>query len=355
MDKKTGKILFFLNHPAHFHLFKHIIRILRERGHNVIVYIVTKDVLEDLVKAEGWAYINLLPKGRRSSVFPKIISLVFYMFLTQWKLFWRISRLNIDLLVGSERTITHVGVLLGIRSLYVNEDDTISIDNYMTYPFATKVIVPEVTDRDKWRGKKINYNGNHELAYLRPELFRPDDTIVKEFNPSGGKYFLLRFVSLTASHDMGKNGMDDAFARKVISLLEGYGKVYISSERSLSSEFAKYHLKVASQHIHSVLYFSHIFIGDSLSMAMEASVLGVPSVRINDFVGRISVLNEMDEDYGLAFGYKIAEKEQLLQKLKSLLETKDLRSQWNLKRERLLNEKEDVVKFFVKTIESFVS
>ena len=37
---------FYLSHPAHFHLFKHTIHALKERGHAVMVTLKTKDILK---------------------------------------------------------------------------------------------------------------------------------------------------------------------------------------------------------------------------------------------------------------------------------------------------------------------
>lgn len=353
MSNSSRKVLFFLNHPAHFHLFKNIITRLKADGVTVIIYIVTKDVLEDLLKAERWDYVNLFPRGRRSKRLPKVISTALYMVLTQIKLVWMLLFDRMDLMVGSERTITHAGIILFIPTLYVNEDDTISIDNYLTYPFATKVIVPECCDRDKWARKKLTYNGNHELAYLHPELFTPDESVVRAFNPDMKRYFILRLVSLTASHDVGKKGITDDFARELIQILGVHGRVYITSERELSAEFEAYRLQIDPSDMHHALAFADIFIGDSLSMAMEACVLGTPSLRLNDFVGIISVLNEMDDDYQLSFGFKSNQKQELIDKLKELIATKDLKSEWQKRRQRLLGDKDDVVDYFVKTIKEF--
>ena len=69
MSTPSNTVVFFLGHPAHFHLFKNVIKLLNQRGLNTPVYIVTKDVLEDLVKSAGWQYVNLFPEGRRSKRF----------------------------------------------------------------------------------------------------------------------------------------------------------------------------------------------------------------------------------------------------------------------------------------------
>ena len=57
--------LFFIVHPAKFYLFKETINRLLKNGCKVDVLIISKDVLENLVKEEGWDYRNLFPKGRK--------------------------------------------------------------------------------------------------------------------------------------------------------------------------------------------------------------------------------------------------------------------------------------------------
>lgn len=61
------KILIYLGHPAHFHLFKNIIANLKADGNQVIVAIKKKDVLETLLKESGVEYVNILKEGRKSS------------------------------------------------------------------------------------------------------------------------------------------------------------------------------------------------------------------------------------------------------------------------------------------------
>lgn len=39
-----------MGHPAHFHLFKNTIILLKEAGHDVKILIKKKDILEDLLK-----------------------------------------------------------------------------------------------------------------------------------------------------------------------------------------------------------------------------------------------------------------------------------------------------------------
>ena len=45
------------------------------------------------------------------------------------------------------------------------------------------------------------------------------------------------------THDMGKKGIGNNILSRIISILEDYGNVYITSEREIPSQFEKYKLK----------------------------------------------------------------------------------------------------------------
>ena len=53
------KILFDLNHPAHVHLFKNFIFLLRNNNHNVIVTARNKDKTYDLLEHYKIDYVRL--------------------------------------------------------------------------------------------------------------------------------------------------------------------------------------------------------------------------------------------------------------------------------------------------------
>ena len=56
--------------------------------------------------------------------------------------------------------------------------------------------------------KHIRYNGFHELAYLHPNRFKPDISVLDELKvKEGEKFVILRFVSWNATHDFGQAGL----------------------------------------------------------------------------------------------------------------------------------------------------
>lgn len=345
------KILFYLGHPAHFHLFKNVISNLSRNENTVSVLIKKKDILEDLLIRSRIPYLNILPEGRSDSK----SGLAIGMLKRDWRLFKYCLKNRPHIMIGTSTEIGHVGTLLRIPSLNVNEDDADAVPLYsrISYPWSTYIISPTVCNNSKWEKKSIKYKGYHELAYLHPNHFNPSFEIVKKYIQSSKSYFLLRFAKLTAHHDSGVKGISDELALKIIDLLKPFGDIYITSERVLSSRFEQYRLNIDPLDIHHLMAFSTLYIGDSQTMAAEAGVLGVPFIRYNDFVGRLSYLKELENKYKLGFGIRTSEPDKLLSIIKVLPNNPDLKNEWKSKRYKMLQDKIDVAVFLTDLIENF--
>jgi predicted glycosyltransferase len=344
------KILFYLHHPAHFHLFKNVIRNLSE-NHDLTILATKKDILENLLSNFGLQYTNVLPKGRKDNKFSMALGLL--------KQDYRLLKINLrirpDLLVGTSIEITHIGKLLNIPSVFVNEDDinVIPLVGKLAYPFAKTILVPIVCDVGKYRYKTSFYQGYHELAYLHPNHFIPDKSIISKYISSEQPFYILRFAKLKAHHDQGIKGIDADIARNLIKLLSPKGNIYITAERELEPEFEKYRMNINPLDIHHVMAFAALYIGDSQTMAAEAGVLGTPFIRYNDFVGRISYLAELENRYHLGFGIKPDNPEKLFSTVEDLLSTKNLKTVFQERRNIMLSEKIDTARFLTWFIEEY--
>jgi predicted glycosyltransferase len=69
-------VLFWLGHPAHFHLFRFAFRELKEKSCRFIIVIKSKDVLEDLLRNESLEYENIYPKERSTSKLKIVMRLI---------------------------------------------------------------------------------------------------------------------------------------------------------------------------------------------------------------------------------------------------------------------------------------
>lgn len=345
------RVLFHLGHPAHFHLFKNVISNLKGKGHQVIIAIKKKDVLEDLLKSSGFEYFNILPEGRKNNK----ISIAVGQLKQDWMLLKLCRKHKPDIMAGTSVAISHVGRLLGIPSINLNEDDAEVVPLYakLAYPWADKIIAPSVCSTGKWKNKAITYSGYHELAYLHPNHFTPSKEVVEKYFPIDEKYFIIRFAQLTAHHDEGIKGINKEIALKIINLLLPQGKVYITSERKLEPEFEQYRIKIDPKDMHHVMAYCSIYIGDSQTMAAEAGVLGVPFIRFNDFVGRIGYLDELENKYKLGYGITTDSVDKLFDTVKDLLGCENLNEIFQERRKQMLEEKIDFSMFLTWFLENY--
>ena len=300
---KIKNYLFFFVHPSKFHVFRHTINYLKNNGHQVDIVITQKDVLDQLVKNEGWTYTNIFPKGRKIRNIPTLLSAGINFIITIFRLYRYVGKKKYDLFITDD-LLVYIGKIKKIPSVVLVDDDLSVVKQFsLVLKMATHCLAPSITDLEEFNRKKIGFNGYKELAYLHPNHFSPNLSVVKTINPGQEKYFFIRLVLLKSYHDMGKQGLSDENLRSLISVLEPHGKVFISSERILPEDLKKYQLTIEPSQIAHVLYFAEMYIGDSQTMSSEAAVLGVPTFRINDFAGKISVMNEKEEKYGLSKNY----------------------------------------------------
>lgn len=340
------KVLFQLGHPAHFHLYKNTIADLQCDGHQTYILIRKKDILEDLLKASGLDYVNILPSGRKSAI---------TLALRLWRVFWFTLRHRVNILVGSTPEVAQVAWLLRRRSVVMAEDDAAIVPQFIkaVKPFADQYLSPVSCNNGPLEGKTTHYEGFHKLAYLHPRRFTPDPTVVDRYFPHDRPYFLLRFAQLNAYHDVSAHahGITDTIARKLVDMLAPHGDVYITSERPLPAGLEEHRLQINPLDIHHIMAFAKIYIGDSQSMAVEAAMLGTPSIRFNDFAGRIGVLEELEKKYQLTVGIPTSDPNRLYNTVSMML-TENLKETFQRRREKMLSDKIDVASFFTNFIEN---
>lgn len=340
------RVLFQLGHPAHFHLFKNTIADLQRDGHQTYVLIRKKDILEELLKQAGMPYVNILPSGKKS---------VFTLMLRLCRVFKFTLTHHVDVLVGSTPEVAQVAWLLRRRSVVMAEDNASIVPQFIkaVKPFVDNYLSPISCNNGPLESATTHYEGFHKLAYLHPNRFTPDPTVVDKYFDHSKPYFLLRFAQLNAYHDVNAkaHGISDKIALKLIEILSPHGNIYITSERKLGPNLEKYRLNINPLDIHHIMAFATLYIGDSQSMAVEAAMLGTPSIRFNDFAGKIGVLEELEKKYQLTIGIPSTEQKKLFQTVENMISTDNIRDLYQTRRQRMLEDKIDVATFFTNFIE----
>ena len=81
-------------------------------------------------------------------------------------------------------------------------------------------------------------------------------------------------------------------------------------------------------------------------------MLGTPSLRVSTFSGRISYLNELEQRYGLTFGFQPDEIEKFFSKLSEILHGSSYWKHVKASHDRLISEKCNVAQWFIEFLEN---
>lgn len=331
------RFLFDLVHPAHVHFSRFLVAELEAAGHETRVVARDKDVTTDLLDRFGIPYTTVGRARRRG-----LLGLGLELARRDWALF-RIARdFGADVIVTRNPAGVQAARLARVRGVFDTDDGKeVGIHFRAAAPFAHTITTPDALT-DDYGPKHVRYPSYKALAFLHPDRFTPDPSVLGELGVAAGeRYFVVRFVALAASHDRGEAGLGTAVKRDVVERLRRRGRVFVSSEAPLPPDLAPLALPVAPHRLHDVLAFASLCVTDGQSMAGEAAVLGVPSVRYASTSGRLAVLREMEERYGLVFEFRPGEEEPFLRRVEGLAGDGDA-GRWQEARALLLHDKCDL-------------
>lgn len=341
------RILFEVTHPAHVHLFRPAIEALEERGEDVFVASREKELTTDLLDHYGIDHTVL--SSRSDGFVPlfgewairELRSLRFYLAADPDIV---VSRFN--------PTAAHVSSLLRIPHL-VFEDTEVKPGPIRALGdrFSDVIYTPDCFEKDLGENQ-VRYPGYHELAYLHPNRFEPDPSILDHADLDADERFvLLRLVAWDAIHDTGDGGFDDIV--DIVEAIEDTGAtVRITSEDDLPSEVSDRRVSIPPHRIHDLMAYADLYVGESATMATECAVLGTPSIFVSS--NQRGYTNELEEKYGLVFNFAGEERHQNgLERALDILEADDA-DRWESRRDRLLNEKIDTTDYILREIEETV-
>jgi len=338
------KILVDVEHPAHVHFFKNMIWKLEEKGHKVKVVARATDTTLNLLNAYKFKYDNL--GKHRKNLFSKIVELI----IKDCKLYKIAKEFQPDILTSvSSESMAHVSRLIRKPHIAFQDTEHAKLTIWLTNPFSDVICTPSCFKRDFGK-KQVRYNGYHELAYLHPNYFKPDSAVLDDLGLSkDDKFIIMRFVSWSAVHDIGQYGISSR--KDLVSKLEKYGQVLISSEGKIEKEFEKYKLKASPEKFHSLLYYAQLYIGEGGTTATEAAILGTPSIHVSSTAKYCGNFEDLHKNYRLI--YTFSDDRQALEKAIEILEDPDSKRKWRRRREKMLKEKIDVTAFMTDFIENF--
>jgi predicted glycosyltransferase len=249
-------------------------------------------------------------------------------------------------------TVAQVGKMIRRPAVVFYDTENATFTNSFVYPLAHSVCTPSCY-KGHVRGHHVTYPGYHELAYLHPERFRPDRRVVEALGiDPGTPFFIVRFVSWQASHDVGERGLTLDFKRELVARLSVHGRVLITSEAPLPEDLAPHHFPLPPEKMHDVIAFARLLVGESATMASEAAVLGVPALFISD-TGR--GYTEEEESFGMVFSFRTGEREKIFSWLADHLGMAKPAEVFASRREKLLEGKVDTTSWMIDYIDGVVA
>lgn len=339
------KVLIDINHPAHVHFFKNLRLLLISHGHDIIVTASKKDVAFKLLDEMEIPYNSVGSYGK--SVLSKSFSIP--------KMAWRMYKLaklkKPDVMIGDASSrITHAGYILKIPTCVFTDTEHAKLQTLLFRTFATMIVTPTAF-QSNFGKKHVTYRSFPKLAYLHPEVFKRDKTVVENYGiDTDSTYFIVRFISWQAIHDVGQKGLSFEAKKRIIIELEKYGRVLLFTEDENDSDFIENRLEIKSSDMHHLLAYSKMYLGEGGSMATEASILGIPSILVNSL--KAGVYDALENKYHLL--YQIVDEEFILSKISEIMQTKDITKEFSEKRRFMLNENVNPNSIFLKCIENLI-
>ena len=341
------RILVEILHPAHVHVFKHAIKAWKARGDEVLVLSRDKECANALLEAYD------IPFKSISSLGKKKWSLIIEMVIRDIRMLLAALKFKPDVLVGSMGvTIVQVGNLIRKPAIVFYDTENAVTTNRFVYPMAHSVCTPECYSAPV-NGNHVTYPSYHELAYLHPNQFTPDADTVRALGiDPASDFFIVRFVSWQASHDVGEAGLSADFKRNVVTKLSKHGRVLITSEGALPPDLESYRFALPAERMHDVMAFARILVGESATMASEAAVLGVPALYIGD-TGR-GYTDDEEASFELVYNFKTSEGDQAQARLDALLAMEDSRAVFQKRRATMLTTRIDTSDWMITYIDKIV-
>ena len=339
------RVLFDIAHPAHVHQFLPIARELLARGHEVRLVGRDKDVTRDLLEASGLPFeVPPAPPGPRG--------------------LWRDAR-ELAMRVPALRRIVRAwrpevlltrnpsGALAAFgtrtRSIFDTDDGRqVGLHYWLARPFAD-VITSSVHDPEDHGRKHRRYPGFKALTYLHPHRFRPDPTVRARLGVPDGPLFVVRFSAHDASHDRRIDGIAAAAQDELLRLLGDQGTVVLAREGAPTVMLdGGTDRPLGAADLHHVLACADLCVGDSQTVAVEAALLGIPTIRLSGFTGRHFTLDVLEARYGLVRNLRPGEEDALLREAEATLaDLPGARSRHLAARAHLLSESSDPVPWFL--------
>jgi len=266
-------IVFDINHPAHINFFKNAINKLNKDGHDVKIFGLNRGEIPAILFKEFPDNRIKIIGRHRNNFFSIIFEANIFKFFSLLRLLIK-RRPDVGVSVGSF-VLGSCLKLLRVRNIQFHDDPERSQNILLVKITADEIHIPPIMKKS---GKIFIYNALKEWAYLSPQYFKPNQSVLAKYDVKPYQYFFIREVSPGSLNYLDQGSFTIAsFAQK----LDPNIKILLSLEDK--SKLSLYPgnwclLQEPIDDIHSLLFFSRLVISSGDSMAREGAMLGRPGI-----------------------------------------------------------------------------
>jgi uncharacterized protein len=270
------KVWIDLTNSPHINFFEYIIQDLKNDGHEIIITCRDLSNTIELIKLKGWSFTEI---GGHAGA--KLWKKILYFPRRILGLRRFLSSNKPDIAISHSSFYSPLAAsLVGVPSIYINDNEHAK-GNYLAFPFATLVLLPEflkkVAEKKKWNRifKLRYYPGTKEAIYLSKKYQEPIDA-----KKTGIIFF--RPEPWSAQYYKAKKSFIDEL---LVDLCKEYA-VYVlprSNEQVVHYQQDKFHiLHIVEKPIslEEIISKCELFIGAGGTMTREIAILGIPTISI---------------------------------------------------------------------------
>jgi predicted glycosyltransferase len=332
-------------HPKDVNILKNIVFELEKEGCEVLLAARDKEGVFEKLDDLG---INYVPGTNYKGFLNKVAHIPS---IEYW--LYKIARkFKPDVIFGpSSLYAAHVSKYIGKPYLCFSDCEAeFDYTRHITVPFVTKIYVPN--------GFRLNlgermerFDGYLELTYINSKYFRPDRSVLDGLGLDVDEpYIIFRISSLSGFHDVGVDHSplkDIEDIKEFVKEVEKFAKVFVSGDCSVTDKFPENKFDINPNKFLDLLAFSSLYVGDGISVAAEAALLGVPSIYLSDENRRWGFIEDLARKNLVILTNS---RSNAINRSTEILSDQNTTKEWKKRSKTLISEKADMVSFFVEKI-----
>lgn len=270
------KILIDINHPAHVHYFRNLIKIMESEGHAFKVVNRDSPMINYLLDYYRIAHTIRNPRPKRKGTVASLCNL--------GKMVLACIRESMDFkpdmylgFASSACAIT--SAIFGKPCILLDDTEHNAMNHKIYLKFCSCVLTPFYFKK-ALGNKQLFFNAFVEQLYLHSSVYNPTTEVLKTIGVKPDEYILIRYISYDAHHDLAAQPLPENYKRKIVDELSKKYRVLVSHESS-PNPYKEFALDIHPEQMHDVEANAKFMITEGATMASESFVLGVPSLYIN--------------------------------------------------------------------------